>query len=611
MKMRGTEKQSVKRSKASEAAFVKEPKASNDDAAYAVGADSPGLSHVETPEPDPTPRKRPGALMRAHSSFRAVVVDVPGFSIAVAGMAFCLLVKESQKMPGFQSVSMGETDRWIPAPIALIPLALLVLVYWANPRFRLCRNPLSGLLVGALTSFAALPLSGMLIVDLSPTVEFLIRCVSRCCELLLVVCWAEVLLQMRARQVAAIVGAAMVAVGAMDAVLSLLKPDFVVMCTAFMAPLSMGMLYWFKDYNHFLRESRRLTVGGALPIDESLRIGTGKSPASFVLALSVPFLCYPFVLGCIHSTWLPLQSVAATALHVQLGYALGAIAAGFLFIYLAMVFWGRRKIELYNLIALPFLMLALYLTAKSQDSYLFMYVFLQSFVEKVAMSLLFLAPFLIATRCSPMIVWVVSLLLFESGKLLASALLPVLSVAVYSNCTIVAAIVLAVSSIAVVGIDSGPGFAAAGIGGSPCDGESRYSLDAAENDISDFSAGNETKLNGVRGVQATTGMDAASHAGTAGPSVEGGSACSQSSVLGAAPEIILEETAVERIARDYRLTNREEEVLQLLATGMTAKSIAEELIISPGTAKSHLRNIYSKLGVHSQSELILLVHDNE
>ena len=54
---------------------------------------------------------------------------------------------------------------------------------------------------------------------------------------------------------------------------------------------------------------------------------------------------------------------------------------------------------------------------------------------------------------------------------------------------------------------------------------------------------------------------------------------------------------------DFRLTNREEEVAELLATGLTAKGIAERLKISSETVRSHTRNIYLKLRVKNKVEL--------
>lgn len=53
------------------------------------------------------------------------------------------------------------------------------------------------------------------------------------------------------------------------------------------------------------------------------------------------------------------------------------------------------------------------------------------------------------------------------------------------------------------------------------------------------------------------------------------------------------------------LTEREAEVLGLLAQGMTNKDIAQTLIISVRTVEAHLRNLYGKLGVGSRTEAAL------
>lgn len=52
------------------------------------------------------------------------------------------------------------------------------------------------------------------------------------------------------------------------------------------------------------------------------------------------------------------------------------------------------------------------------------------------------------------------------------------------------------------------------------------------------------------------------------------------------------------------LTDREIEVLRLFVGHNSAEEVAEKLIISPNTAKNHLRNIHIKTGTHTLAELV-------
>jgi len=75
-----------------------------------------------------------------------------------------------------------------------------------------------------------------------------------------------------------------------------------------------------------------------------------------------------------------------------------------------------------------------------------------------------------------------------------------------------------------------------------------------------------------------------------------------------APEAtqILIQTAHEKPAPGHDLTPREREVLDLLAQGLNNPGIANELNVSRSTARAHVSQILSKLGVSNRAEAIAL-----
>ena len=57
------------------------------------------------------------------------------------------------------------------------------------------------------------------------------------------------------------------------------------------------------------------------------------------------------------------------------------------------------------------------------------------------------------------------------------------------------------------------------------------------------------------------------------------------------------------------LSQRELDVLRLLPTNLTTPEMAESLYIGVNTVRSHIKNIYSKLGVHKRSEAVAKARD--
>jgi len=60
----------------------------------------------------------------------------------------------------------------------------------------------------------------------------------------------------------------------------------------------------------------------------------------------------------------------------------------------------------------------------------------------------------------------------------------------------------------------------------------------------------------------------------------------------------------------HNLTDRELEVLRLVATGATNREIAEELVVSEGTVKNHVSNILSSLGLRDRIQAALYAHEH-
>ena len=74
----------------------------------------------------------------------------------------------------------------------------------------------------------------------------------------------------------------------------------------------------------------------------------------------------------------------------------------------------------------------------------------------------------------------------------------------------------------------------------------------------------------------------------------------------AAPIEIEDRLARRDVAHDTVLTNREREILALLADGLGNKQIAARLGISTNTVKTHLELMFEKLGVNTRAEAVAI-----
>lgn len=58
------------------------------------------------------------------------------------------------------------------------------------------------------------------------------------------------------------------------------------------------------------------------------------------------------------------------------------------------------------------------------------------------------------------------------------------------------------------------------------------------------------------------------------------------------------------------LTNREIEILRLIAAGATNREVADSLVISEGTVKNHLSNIFGRLGLRDRTQAVMYAREH-
>jgi DNA-binding CsgD family transcriptional regulator len=72
--------------------------------------------------------------------------------------------------------------------------------------------------------------------------------------------------------------------------------------------------------------------------------------------------------------------------------------------------------------------------------------------------------------------------------------------------------------------------------------------------------------------------------------------------------IVIAPSEPEEVARlnlaSYGLTPREEEIVMLIARGLSTRGISASLFISEHTVYNHLRSVFEKAGVHSRREMV-------
>lgn len=552
---------------------------------------------------------------------RATIERVSGGAIAIFGLALALFAYESSRMSAFQNVQ-AQTTLLDLTPSAAIIFAIVALLigYEKHPTLRIHRHPLAGFALATLFALSSLALArNGFIVPQSNWISFLARCARNISVILMLACWMEAILPKRAHDVGTVLALAIIALAGLNVLSALFKEGAAHILVAVVPFLSMACLYWYKDHE-VLEQSSSITSAdayAALKVDAALmpESVTGTAIASTLLNFLIPLGCYSFVFGYMHYAWIPTQDGTVASLAIQLAAALGTLIAGIVLLCLVATFWGRRKIELYNFFALSIMVLALCITALASDRFTFMYVVPLNIAQKIAMFFIWMAPFLVPHRRSAMTSWCWALLLYQAGKLASSSASSFIDQDTYLVLALAFAGLLIMGSIFGLVLGQNRSSTAVAEGKAlveesnafrACKREPFEGSNAADHPTAKTTE-DPTKIDCLNGnaQKGTPGdsEEARENAQAASISLQG-SRAGEPAAQNERRALVL---SCSGIAKSYQLTRREEEVLQLLSEGMTAKDVAETLVVSSSTAKTHMRNIYAKLGIHTQNELILMV----
>ena len=302
--------------------------------------------------------------------------------------------------------------------------------------------------------------------------------------------------------------------------------------------------------------------------------GRGRLLAHGFIKL-VPFFCYALVFGSVHFSWVGLQDEASVGMWVQLGASVGAMLCGAAAFALARPRWGRALESIMHLLLAAFAIVALWLTTFLTSGYVFAYLVLLNIAQKLVFMLILIFGFPFARtmgECTSL--WSVAYFSFFLGTFVSARVGTMHDV--FDLNLVTAAALIALLIVDVAGV------------------------------MSLYSAGNTASPKPAGAVEPAPETQ---HQQTPAPSHEQPTtADSQRAALAAEGFDPLPYTC-HLIAEQHDLTRREEEILQLLARGRTAARIAETLCITTATTRTHLRNIYAKLDVHSQQDILDMVEE--
>ncbi len=470
---------------------------------------------------------------------------IPGAAPGAVGLALCLCSLEAHRFPVVQQVSSeSSTLSTTVAVLALVALAL----YYRFARTKVLRKPSVVTAVataGTLCLYAYYALGGT--EGDAPFAAKATLGLFSAISATIAAAWVENLYGKSPIAAACLFIAALPLVFCLQSLVGLLTPSVAKGTSALFPFMSAVFLMLFRKSDRF-----SLPLSGRSASDLLER--SGKTPAQTRKALmivGVAVFCFGVFFSKMHAGWLPSQtSWGATS--IQIASASGALVAGGILALVDPLPGKRNGVLVCESLILVFVLLSIYLSTFTTGSFAILYLVPLNTSQKVMLYLLFYACLAAPRVSARMTAFCLLFASFRAGYPLFHA---VTDAAEPLYGTVVEDLLFIVALAVAVGL--------------------------------------------LVLVMAVPSLLPVQHA--ASPEEERPENAQDD------PVPYKEIAFYFLFGQKYGLTQREVEVLPLLAAGRNAKAVADELYVTQATAKTHLRNIYAKLDVHTQKDLVELV----
>ncbi len=489
---------------------------------------------------------------------KKLLSETPGIIMAALGLGACLVLREANVLSASANIP-AEQDASVFFFSIVIMSILMALVYRKYPSFRLHRHPIVAAFIAALLSLSAVLSFGSLATKVDPACVIFFNTVFQVGATFLILMWGEMLFPYGAKRIVYIFAISCGIAALLVVLLALIKTDIEYGVIAMLPILSLICLYYFKEYNSSRNgfattdcvDTLRTRV--ASPFSFS-GFDTNKAKWLFTSFVMLTFFFYRFSVGKASYTWIHVLGGSGATLSSQISNALGMLIAGFLMIIFIRFFWHAHNLGTYEMLVFVILALTLYITLIVHDRYVPILIVPLNIGQKLITLPILLAPYIFSTmhKGSPFVIEVLLLGLCSFGTGCYSIASLFFSETICSTLVGISLSLFLVSVFVLIYYDQ----------------KATYATYADAEDEGEEQIGGTREREHNRAV-------------------------------------------INAITSTFQLTHREEDILALLVERYTAANIAEILVVTMATAKTHMRNIYAKLDVHSQKELIGLYHEFE